>query len=245
VAHPYSQHRQTAKEHSRVGHIVKGYKSGGAVKKIGEKSLALHKEEHREIHAEGDGAKHRMDRPKRAKGGKVKGRNNSKTVINVITGHPGGAAAPPPMAPPGIGAAAMPPPAPPPMAMKPPMPPPGGPPPGMPMRARGGKVQKPAGTGVAAESSTAKDNKGSPVFNASLRNGTKVSHTDGKSDLGDMNRREVITFASGGKVKSFTCRAKGGRIESPQGVAKATMLPGGGGGGEARLVKAHREARKG
>lgn len=242
MAHPYSQHRQTAKEHSRVGHIVKGYKSGGAVKKIGEKSLALHKEEHREIHAEGDGAKHRMDRPKRAKGGKVKGRNTGKTIVNVITGHPGGGAAPPPM-PAGIAPAAMPPVGGPPMMAKPPMPGPGGPPPGMPpMRARGGKVQKPTGTGVAKETRDAEKNHGSPVFNQSMRNGTQISGTGNNKDDGkDLNRKRVVTFAAGGGVVSFKA---GGRVESPQGVAPATRLPGGGGGGEARLAKAHREARK-
>jgi hypothetical protein len=152
MGHPYAEHRQTKKEHSRVGHITKGYKSGGAVhgaKAIGKKSLSLHKQEHAELHAEGDKSKHRMDRPKRAKGGKVKGKHNEKTVINVISGgHPAGGAIPsgPPMAPPGppmgiAPAAAMPPP----MVAKPPMMPPGAgaPPPGppMPMRAKGGKVR--------------------------------------------------------------------------------------------------------
>ena len=153
MAHPYAAHRQTAKEHSRVGHITKGYKSGGAVhgaKAIGKKALSLHKQEHAELHAEGGKSKHRMDRPKRAKGGSVKGKHNAKTIVNVISGgHPAGGAVPagPPMAPPGppmgIAPAAM---APPPMAAKPPMMPPGaGAPPPMPMRARGGKIHRASG----------------------------------------------------------------------------------------------------
>lgn len=245
MAHPYSAHRQTAKEHSRVGHIVKGYKSGGAVKEIGKKSLALHKSEHKELDAEGDGAKHRMDRPKRAKGGKVKGKHNARTIVNVITGHPGGGAAPPPM-PAGIAPAEMAPPPPaPPMAMKPPMPGLGAgmpPPPGMPMRKSGGRVQTPAGSGVAKNTRDAEKNHGSPVFNQSIRNGTQISGTgNNKSDGKDLDRGRAVSFKSGGKVKSFY--ASGGKVESPQGVAPATKLPGGGGGGEARLVKAKRAAR--
>jgi hypothetical protein len=242
-------HRQSHVEKRRVSHITKGYAKGGAVKgdkSIGKQALTLHKHEHEALDAEGEGAKHRMDRPKRAKGGKVKGKSNAKTVINVITGHPGGGAAPPPMAPPGIGGAAMPPPAPPPMIAKPPMPGagPGMPPPSMPpMRARGGKVQTPTGTGVAKNTRDSEKNHGSPVFNASMRDGTQISHAPGKADSKDIGRREVVSFASGGKVKTFSCRAKGGRIESPKGVAKATELPGGSGGGEARLVKEARAKR--
>jgi hypothetical protein len=239
--------RQHKVEKSRVGHITRGYKSGGAVKgdkSIGKQALTLHKHEHEALDAEGEGSKHRMDRPKRAKGGKVKGKNSAKTIINVLTGGHS-AAAPPPMAPPGIGGAAMPPPAPPPMMAKPPMPGPGMPPPGMPpMRARGGKVQTPTGTGVAKNTRDSGSNHGSPVFNASMRHGTQMSGTgNNKSDGKDIDRREVVTFASGGKVKTFSCRAKGGRIESPNGVAKSTELPGGSGGGEARLVKEARAKR--
>jgi hypothetical protein len=156
MAHPMNHVRQSHVERSRVGHLTKGYKSGGAVhgaKAIGKKALALHKQEHAELHAEGGKSKHRMDRPKRAKGGKVKGKHNERTVINVISGgHPAGGAIPagPPMAPPappmGIAPAGM---APPPMAAKPPMMPPGAgaPPPGppMPMRARGGKIHRASG----------------------------------------------------------------------------------------------------
>jgi hypothetical protein len=110
------------------------------------------------------------------------------------------------------------------------------------MRAKGGRVQTPTGSGVAPDSGTSKKTGGSPVFNASTRAGTQVSHTDGKDDGKDIDRGRVVTFKAGGVVKSF--RARGGRVESPDGVAQATELPGGGGGGEARLAKAHRAARK-
>lgn len=88
------------------------------------------------------------------------------------------------------------------------------------MRARGGSV-----------------NKGTKVFEASEREGTQVSHKPGKNDLDDMNRKRVVTFATGGGVKSFTARAKGGPIYS---AAKGQMgpdMPGGAGGGKGRLAK--------
>jgi hypothetical protein len=235
MAHPFHEHRQTKKEHSRVHHITKGYAHGGAVKAgaIGKEALTLHKKEHAAIHAEGHESKHRMDRPKRAKGGRVgKKSGNSRTIVNVITGgHPAAGAVPPgpPTAlPPPMGVA----PGGPPMGARPPMPMPppgaGGPPgaPPMPMRAKGGRV-----------------NQGSPVFEEGKRAGTKVQHSDGHATANkNLGRGRVVTFKCGGAVKSF--RAYGGRVESPQGVAKATKLPGGGGGGEARLVKAHHAGRE-
>lgn len=232
MAHPYGGHKQTAVEHRRVGHITKGYASGGAVKGYSDDDSKVRKmsaSQQREVNPEGGVAPHRMDRPKRAKGGKVKG--NAKTIVNVITGgHPAGGAVPAmPVAPPppGIAGAAMPPP----MAAKPPMPmpppgaggPPLGPPP-MPMRAKGGRV-----------------NQGTKVFEQSKRSGTAVTHDNGKSDLPDMNRKRVVTFMAGGAVKSFMA---GGRVEASDHIASASKLPGGGGGGEARLAKAHRAARK-
>lgn len=220
MAHPMHEHKAHKVERRRVSHITKAYAKGGAVKEIGKKSLALHKEEHKAIHAEGDGAKHRMDRPKRARGGKVKGKSNARTVINVITGHPGGGAAPPPM-PAGIAPAAMPPAGGPPMMAKPPMPGAGMPPPGMPpMRAKGGAVKS-----------------------IGMHVGTEMQHSDGKATANkNLGRGKPVTFKSGGRVRSFY--ARGGKIESPHGVAKATKLPGGGGGGEARLVKASRAKRE-
>jgi hypothetical protein len=286
MSHPFAAHRQSAKEHSRVVHITRGYKSGGAVKgekTIGKKALNLHKAEHAALHAEGGKSKHRMDRPHRAKGGKVKGKSG-KTIVNVITGHPAGGVAPPPMAPPmGLGAAAAPPAAPP-VAARPPMP--MGPPPGagmpgqMPMRAKGGRIKKAEGGSMSSDeamkriaSATSSDSvkrmqsdaamkriesavqqpmqpmrarggkvKTGPTWNEGLKSGTQVQHDTGKNDLKDMNRGRQVTFWAGGKVKKH--RAEGGRVESPDGVAKATRLPGGSGGGEARLAKEHRAERR-
>lgn len=221
MSHPYAAHRQTAVEHNRVSRLTKGYASGGAVNRtqdeIGVRKMPS--KQMREVNPEGGVAPRRADRPQRAKGGRVKG--NAKTIVNVITG--GDKAAPPPMPIP-VPAASPPMGVAPPMAPKPPMPAPpmAGPP--MPMRAKGGRV-----------------NQGGKVYEAGKKAGTQVSHDRGKSDIPDMNRKKVVTFATGGGVVSF---ATGGRVESPQGVAKATKLPGGGGGGEARLAKAHRASRK-
>jgi hypothetical protein len=285
--------RQTKVEHSRVGKITRGYASGGAVKGYSDDDSKVRKmsaSQEREVNPEGGVAPHRMDRPKRAKGGKVKG--NAKTIVNVITGgHPAGGAVPPGpvMPPPGLAGAALPPP---PMAAKPPMMPPpgaggppigpGGPPP-MPLRAKGGRV-----------------NQGDKVYEQSKRAGTQVTHDNGKSDLPDMNRGRQVTFWAGGKVKKRAeggatklagdvvdfpismqesdarrvsgiknpapsrgpapaplkgpgaaakggriNRASGGRAEASDKVAAASRLPGGSGGGEARLAKAHRAERKG
>lgn len=218
--HPFHEHRQTKKEHSRVSKITKGYASGGAVNRTEDdrKVRKMSASQEREVDPEGGVSPHRMDRPKRAKGGKVKSKGNSRTIVNVITGgHPAGGAVPPmPVAPPppaGIAGAAMAPP-----MGKPPMPPSGAGGPPMPMRARGGGV-----------------NKGGKVYEAGKRAGTQVTHDTGKSDLVDQNRKKVVTFASGGRVRTFEATDK---------VAPATKLPGGSSGGEARLAKAHRAARK-
>ena len=279
--HPYHAHKQHKVERSRVSRLTKGYAGGGAVKGLVKKVLSAHKAEHEALHAEGKESKHRMDRPHRAKGGRVgKPKKNAATIVNVITGgHPGGGAAPPPMAPPmgaGIAPAAMPPP----MAAKPPMmPPPGasGPPPGMPLRAKGGRINRDDGGTVFpggrddpyraarppnqslrdAATRGVKDYdgpttrnhaapiqkaKGGAVKSKGMHVGTPVQHDTGKNDLADMNRKRVVSFQTGGGVRTFMA---GGRVESPDGVAKATRLPGGGGGGEARLAKAHRAERKG
>ncbi len=307
MSHPFDEHRQTKVEHSRVGHITKAYAKGGAVKHSDEKQdrKLVKSMIDKAIHPEGKKAKHRMDRPHRAKGGRVK-KGNAKTIVNVITGgHPAAGAVPPgpPMVPPpappmGVAPAGMAPP----MGAKPPMmPPPGaGGPPGMPMRAKGGRIRKadggdvsdatreegknrlgrqmnydraqgrkwqdvdmadaknidylvrrdrakggrvqtPSGSGTAEDSGTSRKTGGSPVFNASTRNGTQVSHDDGKGDLKDIGRGKPITFKSGGRVRHFY--AKGGKVESPEGIAPATKMPGGGGGGKGRLFKEHRAER--
>jgi len=251
LAHPMNEHRQSKVEKSRVSHITRGYAKGGAVHSDAAQDRKLIKSmvKKADLKADGERAGHRMDRPKRAKGGRVKGsKGNAKTIINVIAGgNPAGGAVPPgpPMAPPPPPAMGVGPGGPPPPMGKPPMMPPpgvgpGGPPP-MPMRKAGGRVQTPTGTGVAPDSGVG-SNKGDAVFNASRKNGTHISHSGNKDDGKDIGRGRVVTFKAGGAVKTF--RAYGGRVESPDGVAAATKLPGGAGGGEARLAKEHRTERK-
>lgn len=92
--------------------------------------------------------------------------------------------------------------------------------PGMPPRRTGGRAY--ASGGRVADG---------PAYKEGLKNGTQVTHSPGKNDGKDIGRGRVVTFWAGGKV------------ESPKGVAKATKLPGGSGGGEARLVKEKRAAR--
>lgn len=243
MGHPYAALRQSKVEKSRVGHITKGYASGGAVHSDEKQDRKLIRKMVGEMVPDGEKAKHRADRPNRAKGGRVKG--NARTVVNVITGgHPAAGAVPPMPAPPmGVApAGAMPPP-------RPPMAPPPsaglGMPPPMPMRAKGGRVTEvsEANSSMPGRAKGGRVNQGSAVFEEGRRNGTKVQHDPGKNDLDpkNLNRPRVVTFATGGGVKSFKV---GGRVESPDGVAKATKLPGGSGGGEARLTKAHRQVRK-
>jgi hypothetical protein len=67
--------------------------------------------------------------------------------------------------------------------------------------------------------------KSGPAWDEGRKNGTQVQHDPGKNDKKDMNRPRVVSFMAGG------------RVEAKQGVAKATKLPGGAGGGEGRLSK--------
>lgn len=109
--------------------------------------------------------------------------------------------------------------------------------------------------------------KDGPAYQEGLKAGTQVQHSDGKSDGKDIGRGRVVTFRAGGKVgqTSGTAgpgvsykptekrtkeplapevkRAMGGKIEAPKGVEAASKLPGGSGGGEARLAKEHRAER--
>ena len=61
--------------------------------------------------------------------------------------------------------------------------------------------------------------------------GTQVTHSPGKNDQAGLNRGRQITYKTGG------------RIEASDEVAPATKLPGGSGGGEARLAKEKRAER--
>ena len=94
------------------------------------------------------------------------------------------------------------------------------PPPGMPPRRSGGRAY--------ASGGAVKDG---PAWKEGLRSGTQVQHSPGKMDGKDIGRGKPITYKTGGKV------------EAPQGVS-APHLPGGSGGGEARLAK-ERMAKRG
>lgn len=267
MSHPMNKFRQSAVERARAGTMTSGYKGGGKVhpdaeqdKKLIKRMIGKHLGD-----IGGTKAKMRADRPNRAAGGKVG--KKATTVVNVITGGPQQPPAPPPMimSPPGAMPPSGPPPGgPPPGAGGPPMmPPPGaGGPPMPPMRAKGGKVKRAEGgasdtdgkphnlrygwqrrtddDGTVTETpnwgrADAKA-KGGGVRSKGMHVGTKVQHDDAHNDLKDMHRGRVVTFKTGGGVVSF--KAAGGRIEAPQGVAPATKLPGGAGGGKGRLAKA-------
>lgn len=233
MAHPHHEHRQSKIEKSRVSHLTKGYATGGAVHsdEAEDKKLVRKMVRKQALKVDGSKPKHRADRAARKKGGRV----NGKTTVNVIVppSTPGPMAGMAPMPPTPMAAPAP--------AMAPPMPPhppmgaPAGGPAPMPMRKRGGRV-----------------NEGSKVYEEGVRAGTQISHDPGKNDLKDMNRGKPVTYRKGGSV----CRATGGKVEAPQkreSTAPAFRggptehpkkggmsphLPGGAGGGKARLTKA-------
>ena len=200
----------------------------------------------------------RGGRVHRARGGRTKSKGKG-TVVNVINtpGHamggapgmmpPAGMPPRPPMPAAPMPPQGMPPGMPPGGAMPPGMPPRPGmmPPPGaMPIHAKGGRVFRAKGGAV----------KDGPAWKEGLRNGTQVQHDDGKKDGKDIGRGKVITYKRGGAVPagrlvsfwaggSVKKRASGGKVESPEGVAPATKMPGGGGGAKARLFKEKRAER--
>lgn len=258
MAHPFNEHRNHKVQKSRVKHIAHGYAAGGAVASAGVSgTTATAKPKKAALRMSGGKVKARLDRVTRAKGGKVRDQNDhgagddetlereathekraerarggragkkGHTTVNVMVApqHGAGVGGPvpmpaggPPIPPPGAGA--MPPR--PPMAGPPGMPPggpmmpPGAPPPGM--HKDGGRVQRAAG-GAA---------KSGPAWNTGVNAGTQVQHSPGKSDTANIARGKPVTYKTGGKV------------ESPDGVAPATILPGGSGGGKARLAKERR-----
>ena len=187
MGHPYSEHRAHKVEKERVHHLCRGgYAKGGAVHgdEAEDKKLIRAEVKKEALKGEGKKAKHRADRPGRAKGGRVK-KGHGKTNVNVIVA-PSGGAKPSPMA--GLGPMAAPPPAPvapPAMAAKPPMPmpPPGAGAPPMPMRKRGGKV-------------SSADHRGK----TGIGTRTPIQHTDNKDDTQNIGRKKPITYAKGGKV---------------------------------------------
>lgn len=216
--HPFGNIRQHKVERSRVGHIARGYASGGAVtseaapvnRASGGRTGAPPK-----MMMSGGVAKMRGDRPGRAKGGRSP--KSGKTNVNVIIA-PQGAGNPPAG---GVGAV-------PPTPPRPPMPPLAGPPPGampppgmMPPRSMGGRAYASGGA----------VNSGTAVFNKSRSNGTQPGKGAGKNDQKDVGRGKPITYAKGGPV-----------FASPTGD-HGPKFKGGAMGGEARLQKEARAAK--
>lgn len=198
MAHPFKEHRQSKVEHSRVGHVTKGYASGGAVHDDAKEDATQIKRmvKPSALKVEGKKAATRMDRPNRARGGRT-------STVNVIIAPQDGANRPtPPSAVPApAGVAAPPVPTAPPPRLPPPgpMPPPaaGGPP--MPMRSHGGRAYARGGAV-----------KSGPAYDEGKREGTQVQHDPGKNDLKDVGRGKPITYKRGGAVD----RASGGRTRS-------------------------------
>lgn len=189
MAHPFNDHRQTKVEHSRVAKITKGYKFGGPVPvtnpDVGsDDRMPIAKVATAKSAGKigGAKAKQRLDKPAFARGGRAKGKTDVTVIVQAPTAPDAGGAPPmpPPMPPPmAAGPPPMPPPHPP-MVPPPGAAPPGGPPPGgMPIRASGGAVKA-----------------------ASVKLGTKVSHTPGKNNL-DMisSKPALLTRKDGGAVK--------------------------------------------
>lgn len=211
MTHPHHEHRAHKVEKRRVGHILGHHASGGAVHHADEKAdKGLVKRMVKKTALKVHGEKTKHRSDRMARA--RGGRTNKKgTNVTVVVAPQQAGARPVPMPP------APPPGLPPrpPVAAAPPMAaPPGAPPPGMPpampMRAKGGRI------------------KSGPAWDEGVRNGTQPKNSPGKNDTKDIGRWQPITYARGGKV------------ESPQGVDKATKLPGGSGGARARLVKERR-----
>jgi len=74
--------------------------------------------------------------------------------------------------------------------------------------------------------------KGTKVFNAGIKAGTPVQHSGNKMDGQNMGRAKPVTYKTGGKV--YSGNMEGGYKPKEQ---MAPKLPGGAGGGEARLAK--------
>ena len=136
---------------------------------------------------------------KRARGGRA-----GKVDINInVGGAPSGPPSAGPLPPPALGAPIRPP-----VPSAPPVPPVPPQLPGPPlMRAKGGRI------------------KPGPGWTESERLKTPVQHTDGKLDGKDVGRKQVVTYATGGRIESEN---------APMGP----KLPGGAMGGLARLAKA-------
>ena len=232
MAHPMQEHKAYKVERSRVKHISGAHEDEQQDRNLIRRMLNQHEQQEMKVEGtlkhrkrggrvdgmrdslavSGEPARERMDKPARARGGKVKSKKGVN--VNVIVapqgpGHPpptppipAGGAAPPPMA----GAAPRPPmpmpgvgpgpgaPGGPPMPMRPPMPPP-------PMGPRniGGRAYAKGG-GVTPR----------PAWKEGIRAGTKVQHSGNKQDTSDIGRGKVVTYAKGGRIR----RADGGDVSS-------------------------------
>lgn len=226
MAHPFQEHRQSKVEHGRVAQLTRGYAAGGAVHDDdAEDKVAIRNVVKKTaLKADGVAPKARADRPGRARGGRSP-KKSGKTNVNVIVaGHGGPPAAP--MAPP---------PGPMPMGAMPPrppmMPPPGagpGPPPGLPPGAPPGMPPRRSGGRAYAKGGAVKFGA---AFEEGRKAGTQVTHSPGKNDQAGLGRGKQITYKTGGPVIG------------PQVGGRGPKLPGGAGGGEARLVKQSRAAK--
>jgi len=228
MAHPFSEHRQSRVEKSRVASMTKNCRaSGGRVhadEKEDRKLFGKMLKEHDKA-PEGKKAKRRADRVTRAHGGKVGHGKKGATHVNVIVNGGDKGAVPVPMPPPAM----APPPGPPPGPVAglggPPPPGMGGPPPGMPPmppRARGGGV------------------KSGPAWEEGKKSGTQVQHSDGlghTNTAANLERGRPVTFMSGGRVRSFYAGGKVGKMGG------GPDLPGGAVTGETRIAQAGRAKR--
>lgn len=220
MAHPHHSDRQSKVEHRRVGHITRGYASGGAVTATAS-PLPQKRAAGGAIQSiTGTKAKTRADRPGRASGGRVK---NGKTTVNINIAPQGGESSPPQLPPPAVAALPPPrPPIPPQMPAGGPMPGGAGPMPPMPPRATGGRAYASGGAV-----------KSGPGWTESEKTKTPVQHDPGKSDGKDIGRGRPITYKTGG------------RIYSPETGAHGPKFDGGAGGGIGRLEKMRRAKRHG
>lgn len=222
MSHPYNDLRADKVNSSRVSHLTRA--CGGSAKHPDakeDKSLVKNMVKSSSLKVEGRKNGGRLDRY--ARGGAVK---KGATNVNVIIAPSSPKEATQTPAIPGMGPAVMgPSPVPPP---RPPM----APPPGMPMggpqavgampppiRMDGGRVGYKKGGAV----------KSGAAWEEGLRNGTQVSHSDGKNDGKDIRTTKPITYKKGGKVEAFGMGPK---------------MKGGAEGGLGRLEKARMQKRK-
>ena len=236
MAHPYNSKRADNVQKDRVGRMTAACRaSGGRVHDDAAEDRAMIKKMVKKgaMRADGGQVVARSDRPNRAAGGRTKAKGKGNTVNIVIApggGKPAGGPMVPPMAPP------MMPPRPP-MAAAPPMPPPGGLPPGagapmrppmspavppvsLPPRSDGGRAYK-RGGGVPVSLA---DKKGA----AGVGDRTPIQHSGNKSDTKNIGRGAPITRKTGGPVFA----------DGRDGKQMAPKLPGGAGGGRARIYEA-------